>query len=128
MNAWADANQDPSFRFASGWHNTKPGPNEKKSYDCELESRPAPTGWTDYGIIFMQPLPNGNRALLLAAASSYGTLGLGEFFCNPEKMRPLYETLRARTRNRVVPPSYEILIKVRIKDNLPIETAVVACR
>jgi len=130
MNAWADVNlAAPNFRFASAcWHNTHSRPGEKKSYDCELESRSGEAGFTDYGLIFMQPLPNGNRVLLLAAASSYGTLGLGEFFCNPDKMKPVYETLKARPKGNVIPSTYEILIKIRIKDNLPIETSVVACR
>lgn len=130
MNAWADANLVvPNFRFISAsWHNTQPRTGEKKRYDCELESRPGERGFTDYGIAFMQPLPNGNRVLLLAAASSYGTLGLGEFFCNPDRMRPIYEALKTRARNRVFPSTYEILIKIRIMDSLPIETTIVACR
>jgi len=130
MNAWADANlAAPNFRFVSAsWRNTQPQPGEQESYDSELESRPGPAGFTDYGIIFMQPLPNGNRVLLLAAASSYGTLGLGEFFCNPDRMRPVYEALKTRASNKQVPSTYEILIKIRIRDNLPIDTSVVACR
>ena len=130
MNAWADTNlAAPNFRFVSAsWQNTQPRPGEKESYQSELESRPGETGFTDYGIIFMQPLPNGNRVLLLAAASSYGTLGLGEFFCNPDRMRPVYETLKIQTKDKVIPSSYEILVRIRIKDNLPIETSVVACR
>jgi len=130
MNAWADTNlAAPNFRFDSAsWENTQPRPGEKKSYECELESRPGERGFTDYGLVFMQPLPNGNRVLLLAAASSYGTLGLGEFFCNPDRMRPVFESLKSRARNRVFPSTYEILIKIRIMDSLPIETTVVAYR
>jgi hypothetical protein len=130
MNAWADTNLEaPNFRFVSAsWENTQPRPGEKKSYECELESRPGERGFTDYGIVFMQPLPNGNRVLLLAAASSYGTLGLGEFFCNPDRMRPVYDVMKSRARNKVFPSTYEILIKIRIRDNLPIETGVVAYR
>ncbi len=130
MNAWADTNlAAPNFRFVSAsWENTQPRAGEKKSYECELESRPGERGFTDYGIVFMQPLPNGNRVLLLAAASSYGTLGLGEFFCNPDRMRPVYDALKSRARNKVFPSTYEILIKIRIRDNLPIETSVVAYR
>lgn len=130
MNAWADTNlAAPNFRFVSAsWRNTQPRPGEKETYGCELESRSGETAFTDYGIIFMQPLPNGNRVLLLAAASSYGTLGLGEFFCNPDRMQSVYETLKTGTKDHTIPSTYEILIKIRIKDSLPIETSVVAWR
>ncbi|RPJ83334.1 MAG: hypothetical protein EHM18_14420 [Acidobacteria bacterium] len=130
MNAWTEANlAQPNFRFVSAcWHNTQPRSGEEETYQCELEGGSVQRGFTDYGIIFMQPLPNGNRVLLLAAASSYGTLGLGEFFCNPDRMQPVCETLRMKSKDMKVPSAYEILVRVRIKDNLPIETSVVAVR
>ncbi|RPJ59471.1 MAG: hypothetical protein EHM23_14010 [Acidobacteria bacterium] len=130
MNAWVEANlAAPNFRFVSAcWHNSQPQPGEEQTYRCELEAVSKETGFTDYGIIFMQPLPNGNRVLLLAAASSYGTLGLGEFFCNPDRMRPVYEMLKKRATNLPFPSTYEVLIKIQIRDNLPIATSVVACR
>jgi len=130
MNEWVEANlAAPNFRFVSAcWHNTEPQPGEERSYRCELEAVSSARGFTDYGIIFMQPLPNGNRVLLLAAASSYGTLGLGEFFCNPDRMRPVYETFRKRAIGKPFPSSYEVLVKIDIRDSLPIGTSVVACR
>ncbi len=129
-NAWAGNNlSNPNFDYQAGaFHNKKPEQGEQPIYRCELEGRPAEMGFVDYGLIFMQGLPNGNRVLLLAGASSYGTFGVGEFFCNPEKMRVVYNALKKRSPGGVISPNYEILLKITIKENLPIDTNFVACR
>lgn len=130
INQWAEKNlSEPNFSYVSTRYlNRHPGPEEPPFYQCEVENRPASSGFVDYGLILMQSLPNGNRILTLSGACSYGTLGTGEFFCNPEKMRPVYQALKARSAGKGIPSTYEVLIKILIKEDIPVETTFVACR
>jgi hypothetical protein len=130
INRWAEKNlSEPNFSYLSTrYMNRHPEPEEQPFYQCEVENRPASSGFVDYGLILMQSLPNGNRILTLSGACSYGTLGTGEFFCNPEKMRPVHQALKARSAGKGIPPNYEVLIKILIKEDIPVETTFVACR
>ncbi len=118
INLWAEKNlSEPNFSYSSTHYNNRhPEPGEQPFYQCEVENRPSTAGFIDYGLILMQSLPNGNRILTLSGACSYGTLGTGDFFCNPEKMRPVYEELKARSSGGGIPPNYEVLIKILIKE------------
>ena len=130
INIWAEKNlSEPNFSYvAARYRNRHPEPGEEAVYKCEVNGRSSAEGFVDYGLILMQGLPSGTRVLTLSGACSYGTLGTGEFFCNPSKMRPVYEALKKRSSGGVIPPAYEILVKVLIKENIPVDTTFVACR
>jgi len=130
INLWAEQNlAEPNFSYvAARYRNRNPEPGEQAVYTCEVNNRSAAEGFIDYGLILMQGLPNGTRVLTLSGACSYGTLGTGEFFCNPAKMRPVYEALRKRSPGNKIPAAYEILVKIVIKENIPVDTTFVACR
>jgi len=130
INIWAEKNLgEPNFSYiAARYRNRHPEPGEQTVYKCEVNGGSAAEGFIDYGLILMQRLANGARVLTLSGASSYGTLGTGEFFCDPVKMRPVYEALKKRSRGGAIPAEYEIFIKIVIKENIPVETTFVACR
>ena len=75
-------------------HNAHPLPGEQADYSRShlgdvLE---------DYGLIWMTQSPSGTRVLVLAGLTSPGTAGVGEFFSDPERMKPVYQQLRAARR------------------------------
>ncbi len=130
INIWAGENlREPNFSYVAGrYRNRHPEPGEQAVYRCEVNARSSAQGFIDYGLILMQRMPKGTRVLTLSGGCSYGTLGTGEFFCNPVKMRPVYEALKKRSADGAIPADYEILVKVVIKENIPVDTTFVACR
>ncbi|RPJ58863.1 MAG: hypothetical protein EHM23_16090 [Acidobacteria bacterium] len=130
INIWAEKNlAEPNFSYVAAlYRNRHPEPGEQTVYKCEVNGRSTAEGFIDYGLILMQTLPNKTRVLTLSGACSYGTLGTGEFFCDAVKMRPVYEALKKRSPGGVIPAEYEILVKVVIKENIPVDTSLVACR
>lgn len=104
--------------------NAHPLPGEQASYtklhhDDVLE---------DYGLIWMTKSPSGTRTLVLAGLSSAGTAGVGEFFSDPERMRPVYEQLRARSRSGTFPQSWQVLLRIEARQDVPIRVTPVALR
>jgi len=110
------------------------------SHDAILNTHPLPTEQAtypnhtrdglqeDYGLIWMAHSPSGSRLLLLAGLSSTGTAGIGEFFCDPEKMRPVYEKLKAAAGSKPIPEEWQALIKISARDHIPISGSFVALR
>jgi hypothetical protein len=109
--------------------NAKPLPGEQAEYLLRLEPGAEPgTAITDYGVINMLISPHGYNMLLLAGGSSAGTAGVGEFFTNPAKMRVVYERIRAATPGKAFPASWEALIKIDVRDGLPVDCSALAVR
>jgi hypothetical protein len=100
--------------------NSKPLTGEQPVY------RSDPT--TDYALVEKLTTPYNFETVLLAGVSSAGTAAAGEFLANPKKMSALYETLRGAAGRKNFPPDWEVLIKVTVRDGLPLESSVVAIR
>ncbi len=131
INDWTDQNIGKSnFNFeGTPIKNENPLPGEQKEYVVHAEPSDKPgTGLTAYGVIKMLSAPAPSHILLLAGQTSATTAGVGEFFTAPEKMRPVYERFRAATPDKRVPSNWEVLVKINIRDGLPVETSVVALR
>jgi hypothetical protein len=105
-------------------HNAHPLPGEQVDYSKsghagELE---------DYGLIWMTKSPSGTRVLVLAGLSSAGTAGIGEFFSDPERMQPIYQQLRAKSRNGKFPESWQVLLRIETREYVPVKVSPVTIR
>lgn len=100
--------------------NAKPLPGEQSVYRGDLS--------TDYALIQKLTTPYNFETLLLAGLSSAGTAAAGEFAANPEKMNAVYESIRKAASGGRFPPNWEILLKVAVRDGLPLDSSVVSIR
>jgi hypothetical protein len=82
----------------------------------------------DYGLIWMTKSPSGTRILVLAGLSSAGTAGVGEFFSDPERMRPVYKQLRDGSKTGKFPESWQVLLRIEAREDVPIKVSPVAMR
>jgi len=131
INDWTYQNvASPNFNFdAGGIVNVKPLANEQKRYSPHSDPGSKPNAaLTDFGVIEMASSVHGFNMLLLAGCTSAGTAGVGEFFASPEKMRAVYNRIRAVTPGKPFPANWEVLIQVNVRDALPVDTSVVAFR
>jgi len=126
INDWTSENVVKSnFNFGdNGIENVKPLQGEQKNYVTHANAGVV----TDYGIVRMAASTYGFNMLLMAGCSSAGTAGVGEFFANPEKMKSVYNRMRAATPGKPFPANWEILIQVIVRDSLPVETTAIAIR
>ena len=106
-------------------HNAHPLPGEQTDYsrarhgDDELE---------DYGLIWMTQSPSGTRILVLAGLTSAGTAGVGEFFSDPERMKPVYQQLRAAAGSGNFPDSWQVLLRIQARQDVPVSVTPIAVR
>jgi hypothetical protein len=82
----------------------------------------------DYGLIWMTQSPSGTRILVLAGLSSPGTAGVGEFFSDPERMKPVYQQLRAAAGSNNFPDSWQVLLRIQARQDVPVSVTPVAVR
>lgn len=82
----------------------------------------------DYGLIWMTRSPSGTRILVLAGLSSAGTAGVGEFFSDPDRMRPIYQQLRAAAGSKSFPDSWQVLLRIQARQDVPVSVTPVAVR
>ena len=105
-------------------HNAHPLPGEQADY-----SKSGHGGMLeDYGLIWMTKSPSGARVLVLAGLSSAGTAGVGEFFSDPERMRPVYEQLRDQSKTGKFPESWQVLLRIEAREYVPVQVSPVAVR
>jgi hypothetical protein len=119
-----------SANFTIGYdsiHNAHPLPNEQADYS---RSRQGGHGGflEDYGLIWMTKSPSGTRVLVLAGLSSAGTAGVGEFFSDPERMLSVYKQLRAASKKGAFPQSWQVLLRIDARQDVPINVTPVAIR
>jgi hypothetical protein len=121
--------QNTGFRLENGRVvNTKPLAGEPPEWVRSGNPKLPSADGTDYAIIKMLNPPYDVRMLLLAGSSSAATAGAGEFFTTPAKMRAVHDRLRANAPDGVFPSSWEIVLRVEVRDGFPAETAAIAYR
>lgn len=127
INDWTFNNLFKSnFNFEDGGiENVKPLPGEQKQY---VPSPGPGSSVTDYGVIRMATSSYGFNMLLMAGCSSAGSAGVGEFFSNSEKMKSIYNRIRAVSQGKPFPKNWEVLVQVNVRDALPVETSAIAIR
>lgn len=131
INDWTFQNVARSnFNFIPGAvENVEPQAGELKHYQQVVEQgKASAAGLTDYGVIKRLTSSDGLNILLLAGSSSAGTAGVGEFFASAEKMREIYNRIGSATGARTVPPNWEVLIKLKIREGLTVESSAIATR
>ena len=82
----------------------------------------------DYGLIWMTQSPAGTRILVLAGLTSAGTAGVGEFFSDPERMKPVYQQLRAEAGSGHFPDSWQVLLRIQARQDVPVSVTPLAVR
>jgi hypothetical protein len=105
-------------------HNSHPLPGERTEYFKTQNGDVI----EDYGLIWMTQSPSGTRVLVLAGLSSPGTAGVGEFFNDPERMRPVYQQLRAAAGSDHFPDSWQVLLRIQARQDVPVSVTPVAVR
>jgi hypothetical protein len=100
--------------------NANPLPGEQASYPRDSN--------TDYALILKLNTPYNFQTVLLAGLSSAGTAAAGEFLANPVKMNAIYQMLKDANHGQGFPSDWEVLLKVAVRDELPLETSVVTIR
>jgi hypothetical protein len=96
--------------------NAHPIPGEQTSYSKSRRGAVL----EDYGLIWMTKSPSGTRILILAGLSSAGTAGVGEFFSDPERMRPVYKQLRDGSKTGKFPESWQVLCALKRAKTFPL--------
>ena len=126
MSSWVEESLGRSnFTMEhEGITNAQPLAGERKVYNRSADGN----GFEDYGLIWMARLPSGLRQLLIAGLTSAGTAGVGDFFCDPERMGPVYEKLRAASGNGPMPANWQVLLHIHARENVPLEVNFVALR
>jgi hypothetical protein len=100
--------------------NMKPLPGEEAVYKTDQS--------TDYAIIKRLRTPYDFETLLIAGISNAGTAAAGEFLTNPYKVIAAYRTIRGAAADNEFPPNWEILIKVAVREGVPLDSSVIATR
>lgn len=121
-NDWSyEKDAQSNFSIASNSVvNAKPLAGEQAIYSSDQS--------TDYALIQKLTTPYNFEVLLLAGISNAGTAAAGEFMADPEKMKTVYNGLRRDAPGRNFPANWEILLKVAVRDGVPLEASVVSFR
>jgi hypothetical protein len=128
INNWTHENVfNPNFVLVEGViRNVAPLSGEQKEYRT-VEDQPGRVS-ADYAVISMSTSASGSRVLTLAGEAVSGTHAAGDFFVNPEKMKPVYERLKAANPKGAFPLNWEVLIRADVRENIPVETSFVTYR
>jgi hypothetical protein len=126
MNAWAQQSlRRSNFTMEpDAITNSRPLPGEQQTYSRSIEGNIL----EDYGLIWMARSPSGSRQLLMAGLTSAGTGGVSDFFCDPDRMRPVYERLRAVSKNGSIVSEWQVLLHIRARENVPLQIDFVSLR
>jgi hypothetical protein len=126
MSPWTQSNVlGANFKMDdTAIHNTRPKPGELSSYVQKFDGKVL----VDYGLIWMSQAPSGSRILVLAGLTSTGTAGVGDFFVDPNQMRPVFEKLKAASPNGSIPGNWQVLVRITARDDVPLNVSFVDLR
>jgi hypothetical protein len=111
-----------SGKSTLGIVNDHPMPGERTQFLSTPETLPLES---DYAIIALIPsMGSSKHILLLAGITTFGTEAAAEFVSREESLRGLLPRLRISKDGNIQP--FEVLIKVTIKDEVPIREQIVA--
>ncbi len=104
--------------------NARPLAGEPKMYERSVKGKTL----EDYGLIWMARSLSGSRQLLMAGLTSAGTAGVSDFFCDPDRMRPVYEQLRAASNKEPIVSEWQVLLHIHARENVPLQINLVSLR
>jgi hypothetical protein len=142
---WESARQEPLVILGAPHESkfvqdTLSAANFTIGYDSILNAHPLPgeqaeyrrvqdgDSLEDYGLIWMTQSPSNTRILVLAGLSSAGTAGVGEFFSDPDRMKPVYQQLRTAAGSKGFPESWQVLLRIQARQDVPVSVTPVAVR
>lgn len=110
-----------------GVHNTHPAPGEPALFQDAYTTAPNEQGII-YALVTHALGPNGRGEVeSFTSVRSAGYVGAVHFFTNPESAKLLVTKLKEQNGG-VMPHTYQVLLKIRFKDNVPTETSYVLSR
>jgi hypothetical protein len=110
-----------------GIKNTHPAAGEPVFYKDEYVTAPTEQG-VIYALVTHVTGPMGNNDVLsFTSIRSPGYVGAVRFFTNPDTARMIVEQLKQADGGEM-PRAYQVLLRVRFKDNVPTETTYVLNR
>ena len=124
MNPWTDLPNADFQMERTLIRNLRPRAGEQDIYEQKFDGRML----EDYGLIWMSQSPSGSRILALAALTSVGTGGVGDFFADPIQMKPIFEKLKAASRDSIMPSNWQVLLRINLRDDVPLHVSFVALR
>jgi hypothetical protein len=108
--------------------NRKPQGGEERSYAPVIEGSSQSTVTEDYALISMlRGLEPTRRLLILSGITTFGTQACAEYVTRPEHVKQLIKQLNisGNASKPKLPPYYQVLLKVKINDSVPIQTSYV---
>ena len=107
--------------------NRKPLKNEQESYVPVMEGASQSTVTEDYAVISMlRGLEPNRRLLILSGITTLGTQACAEYVTKSEYLKQLIKKLNiSNTSEPKLPPYYQVLLKVKINDGVPVQTSYV---
>jgi hypothetical protein len=105
-------------------YNSRPKPGEQPVYMQGFDGKVL----VDYGLIWMSQSPSGSRMLVLAGLTSTGTAGVGDFFVDPNQMKPVFDKLKAASPKGSIPPNWQVLVRITARDDVPLNVSLVTLR
>jgi hypothetical protein len=126
MSPWAQTNLiTANFKMDHDViYNTRPKPGEQAAYAPKFDGRVL----VDYGLIWMSQSSSGSRILVLAGLTSTGTAGVGNFFIDPDQMKPIFEKLKAASPHGSIPANWQVLLRITARDDVPLNVSLAALR
>lgn len=113
---------DPEGKPALAILNHRPRPNEPRKFFATAADSPIKQ---DYAVIALLPgmLP-GNKVLILAGITTFGTQAAAEFVSRDSSLKTLLAHLKATREGQIQP--FEALVSVKIDDEVPVQETVLA--
>lgn len=108
--------------------NRKPRSNEQRSYAPVIEGPSHSMVTEDYAVISMlRGLEPNRRLLILSGITTLGTQACAEYVTKPEYVKQLIRALNVSSNpaKPKLPPYYQVLLKVKINDSVPVQTSYV---
>lgn len=126
LGAWTQTSGMPAdFEIGrDAIHNTHPKPGEPSLYEPRADGN----GGEDYGLIWMSQSASGSRMLVLAGLTSTGTAGVGNFFTDPNQMKPIFQRLKISSPDGSIPANWQVLLRITARDDVPLNVSMVALR
>jgi hypothetical protein len=110
-----------------GVRNVHPQPGEPAMFADQYSLAPSEEG-VIYSLVTLLPGPlRQTNVLSFTSSRSTGRLGAVQFFTDPDFAREIVAKLKAASGGRM-PRYYQVLLKIKFKDNIPTETSYVLCR
>jgi hypothetical protein len=126
MTPWTQSNlTNANFKWEHNViYNSRPKPGEQPVYMQTFDGKVL----VDYGLIWMSQSPSGSRMLVLAGLTSTGTAGVGDFFVDPNQMKPVFDKLKAASPKGSIPANWQVLVRITARDDVPLNVSLVTLR